>query len=228
MISPGTRCALAFLMMSFVSTGRGAAAWQAPRTGESSSRTHKGASRPSVSSPDLGSINHGVYHNAFFGFRYKPPVGWVDRTKEMAEGSDPAKSTLLLAMFERPPQARGTTVNSAVVLMAESLATYPGLRRAADYFEPLAKFTASKGFKVVNEPHEILIGPRRLARQDFIQDLGVLDLKMLQSTLVMLQKGYVLSFTFIGGDEDEVENLIRGLSFAGTGASGPAQSHAPH
>jgi hypothetical protein len=37
---------------------------------------------------------------------------------------------------------------------------------------------------------------------------------MRQSTLVMLARGYVVSFTFIGGTEDEVEELIQGLSFA--------------
>jgi hypothetical protein len=37
---------------------------------------------------------------------------------------------------------------------------------------------------------------------------------MRQSTLVMLSRGYVVSFTFIGGTEDEVEELIGGLSFA--------------
>jgi hypothetical protein len=37
---------------------------------------------------------------------------------------------------------------------------------------------------------------------------------MRQSTLVMLTHGYAVSFTFIGGTEDEVEELIGGLSFA--------------
>ena len=36
---------------------------------------------------------------------------------------------------------------------------------------------------------------------------------MHQSTLVMIEKGYVVSFTFIGGSEDEVDELVEGLSF---------------
>ena len=37
---------------------------------------------------------------------------------------------------------------------------------------------------------------------------------MYQSSLVMLSKGYAISFTFIGGSEDEVEQLIEQLTFA--------------
>jgi hypothetical protein len=37
---------------------------------------------------------------------------------------------------------------------------------------------------------------------------------MRQSTLVMLAHGYVVSLTFIGGTDDEVEELVQGLSFA--------------
>jgi hypothetical protein len=36
---------------------------------------------------------------------------------------------------------------------------------------------------------------------------------MHQSTLVMLGRGYAISFTFIGGTEDELEELIQGLRF---------------
>jgi hypothetical protein len=36
---------------------------------------------------------------------------------------------------------------------------------------------------------------------------------MWQSTLVVLVRGYAVSFTFIGGTEDEVEELVEGLSF---------------
>jgi hypothetical protein len=36
---------------------------------------------------------------------------------------------------------------------------------------------------------------------------------MHQATLVMLAHGYAISFTFIGGTEDELEELIQGLSF---------------
>ena len=55
------------------------------------------------------------------------------------------------------------------------------------------------------------MGARQLVRGDFSKPLG--NLTMHQSTLVMMEKGYVVSFTFIGGSEDEVDELVEGLSF---------------
>jgi hypothetical protein len=43
---------------------------------------------------------------------------------------------------------------------------------------------------------------------------------MRQSTLVVLARGYVVSFTFIGGTEDEVEELIDGLGFGASRTPG--------
>jgi hypothetical protein len=37
---------------------------------------------------------------------------------------------------------------------------------------------------------------------------------MYQTSLVTLEKGYAVSFTFIGGSEDEVNELIERLRFA--------------
>ena len=36
---------------------------------------------------------------------------------------------------------------------------------------------------------------------------------MWQSSLVMIDKGYIVSFTFVGGSEDEINDLIGKLSF---------------
>ena len=33
-----------------------------------------------------------LYRNPTFGFRYRIPYGWVDRTREMQEGNDAAKA----------------------------------------------------------------------------------------------------------------------------------------
>src|SRR5712671_6072230 len=88
-----------------------------------------------------------IYRNATFGFRYPIPFGWVDRTKEMQEGSDSSKGEVLLAIFERPPQATGDTINSAVVIAAERATTYPDLKKAEDYPRPLTELTKSKGLK---------------------------------------------------------------------------------
>ncbi len=173
----------------------------------------KPASSTGVPLPDAGTITDGRYHNPFWGFTYKIPYGWVERTKEMQgdRGGEPGKSLVLLAAFERPPEAAGDTVNSAVVIAAESASSYPGLKTAADYFGPLTELTNSKGFQVVNAPYQFPVGTKQLVRSDFSKTLG--SLTMQQASLVTLQKGYVVSFTFIGGSEDEIEELIENLSF---------------
>src|SRR5271169_2704184 len=102
-----------------------------------------------------GELSAGIYHNPSFGFTYKPPYGWVDRTPEMREAAtDPAKETVLLGVFERPPEANGEGVNSGVVIAAESAGSYPGLKSAAQYFGPLEEITKAKGLTTVNQPYE--------------------------------------------------------------------------
>ncbi len=154
-----------------------------------------------------------VYNNANFGFRYRIPYGWVERTKEMQEGNDAAKGTVILAIFERPPQAPGETVNSAVVIAAESAAAYPGLEKAEDYLGPMTELTTSKGFKADGDPSIADINTRSLVRADFVKQLND-KLTMHQATLVMLAKGQIVSFTFVADSADEVNGLIDRLDFS--------------
>lgn len=180
----------------------------------SSSKTkRKTEQHVKVSSPASSQNQESVYRNADFGFAYRTPYGWVDRTKDMQQGvSDPPKSKLLLAVFERPPEVTGDTVNSAVVITVESAASYPGLKTAADHMGPVIELAIGKGFKVTQEPYDFSGGAQQLVRGDFAKDLG--KLTMHQSSLVLLHKGSVILFTFIGGSEDEVEELIEKLAFS--------------
>jgi hypothetical protein len=158
-----------------------------------------------------------LYRNSTFGFRFQIPYGWVDRTKEMQEGNEAGKAEVLLAIFERPPQATGDTINSAVMIASESVASYPGLKRAEDYLGPLTELATSKGFKPEGEPYELEVESRQLLRADFTKPLSD-KLTMRQCTLVLLAKGQIVSFTFIAGSEDELDDLMDGLHF------GPAKS----
>ena len=159
-----------------------------------------------------------------FGFTYAVPFGWVDRTGDMQasateqSGEDgqhaaeqPGKSETLLAIFERPPGAAGETINAAVVIATEGLKDYHGVKAAADYLGPVGELAERRGFKVVNEPYEFTAGTRRLARADYSKERG--KLVMWQSTLVIIEKGEIVSFTFVGGSEDEIEQLIGQLRF---------------
>jgi hypothetical protein len=192
-------------------------AQQSPPAGESSSKHHSKPPKPVTPSAfDPGSITDGVYSNPYFGFTYKLPYGWVDRTSAMQDDSadvakDPVKSVVLLATFEQPPEAPREAINSGVVIAAESVSAYPGLKTAADYFGILTELTTDKGFKVVNEPAEVSVGARVLIRGDFSKEMG--KNRIHQTALVFLEKSYVVSFTLIGSSEDEVNELIENLSF---------------
>jgi hypothetical protein len=171
-----------------------------------------------------------IYRNSTFGFRYQVPYGWVDRTKEMQPEESPpagapnkkatskdaiktvAKGEVLLAVFEHPPQAASDTVNSAVVIATESAATYPGLKTAADYLAPLEEVTTAQGLKPAGEATDVEIDGRQLIRADYSRTLTD-KLTMHQSTLFMLEKGKIVSFTFIAGTEEEIADLIERLAF---------------
>ena len=207
-------------------------------TGILSAQTHKPASMPKTIADDkCGPLADQVLRCPKFGFTYKVIFGWVDRTADMQQdeslpdqsanaetenatssGSDQPKpassasSETLLAVFERPPAAPGDTINSAVVIAAEPLANYHGIKSAADYLNPISELAEQRGFKVANPPYAFLLGTKQLARADFSKDRG--KLTMWQSSLVMIEKGYIVSFTFVGGSESEIDDLIGKLSFA--------------
>ncbi len=199
----------------------------------SSSSQHVRKATPGESRLDEGSASQGVYRNPGFGFTCKIPAGWVLRTQEMnAQENDDAKTDVgkgaielgtggrvLLAAFSRPPVARGEDVNSSILIAAESAASYPGLKEAAQYFGPVAEVAKAQGFEMVDEPVEFAAGTKTIVRQDFQKNVGTRVMR--QATLVMLARGYAISLTFIGGTEDEVEELIDGLSFGVTAKPRP-------
>lgn len=154
-----------------------------------------------------------------FGFIYTVPFGWVDRTAEMTAppANDARQSSspeTLLAVFERPPDAPGETINSAVVIAAERLKNYPEVKSAADYFGPVTDLAEKNGFTVVTEPYEFAVGSKKLIRADYNKPRG--SLTMFQSTLAMIEKGEIVSFTFIAGSQDDVNELVARLRFGPT------------
>ncbi|MGA7170549.1 MAG: hypothetical protein WBX08_15450 [Candidatus Sulfotelmatobacter sp.] len=209
---------------------------QGQSSSSSSSSSPRHAQKTAATRPDAGSVSNGVYRNWGFGFACKIPAGWVLRTEEMNEQADgdeaPAKEgrapldrtaagrcpnkrgcgRVLLAAFSRPPEARGEDVNSSILIVAENVDAYPGLKEAAQYLGPVTEIAHAQGFEVINEPYEFVVGTKTLARSDFQKDVETRV--MWQSTLVVLARGYALSFTFIGGNEDEAEELVEKLSFA--------------
>jgi hypothetical protein len=64
---------------------------------------------------------------------------------------------------------------------------------------------------MLDQPYEFAVGSKTVVRGDFQKNVGTRVMR--QSTLVILARGYAASFTFIGGTEDEVEELIQNLTF---------------
>jgi len=194
----------------------------------SSSKHTKGSSSTGTTAVTDGAVSSGVYRNKALGLACKIPEGWVLRTEEMNsqdQAKDEEKPTtqgaernagdqhVLLAAFSRPPEARGEDVNSSILIAAESAEAYPGLKDAAQYFGPLTEVAKAQGFSVDEEPYEYAVGAKKLVRGDFHKDVGTRVMR--QSTLAFLSRGYAVSITIIGGTEDEVEELIDGISFTG-------------
>ncbi len=197
-----------------------------PSSGASSAQ-HAQKAAPAAASRETGSIVNGVYRNPSFGFTCKIPTAWVLRTDEMNAPDDEVTTThtaksatntdtahagrVLLAAFSRPPEARGEDVNSSILIATESVAAYPGLKDAAQYFGPVTEVAKAQGFEIDGEPYEFAVGAKTVVRADFEKNVGTRVMR--QSTLVILARGFAVSFTFIGGTEDEVEELIGGLGF---------------
>jgi hypothetical protein len=192
---------------------------------------------PADSALDNGAVSNGVYRNKTLAFSCKIPEGWVLRTEELnareekegnqkeEKGSKDSAATqtaassagakVLLAAFSRPPEARAEDVNASILIAAESVSSYPGLEEAAQYFGPLTEVAKAQGFTLDENPYDIAIGTKTLVRGDFHKDVGTRVMR--QSTLAMLSHGYAISITVIGGTDDEVEDLVDGLSFTPTG-----------
>lgn len=214
---------------------------QAPSSSSGATEAHsssaaKSAPHPATdSSLDAGAVSSGVYRNKMLGLTCKIPDGWVLRTEELNANNEESASTVsdkpaaerkgealclhakacvLLAAFSRPPAATGDTVNSSILIAAESAAAYPGLTEAAQYFGPLTEVAKAQGFELNEDPYAIALGTKTLVRADYHKNVGAHV--MLQSTLALLSHGYAVSITVIGGTDDEVEDLVDGLSFAGS------------
>jgi hypothetical protein len=236
-------CCRLIFMMVWVSAALGSGGIYAQTSAQSSSNSAKPRAKPAIPSKageseiDRGSVANGLYGNKALGLAYKIPAGWVLRTDELnardddggtgnqgssaspsqdsRSGCPHACSRVLLAAFSRPPEARGEDINSSILIAAESVATYPGLTEAAQYFGPLTEVAKAQGFAADEEPYEIALGTKTLVRGDFHKDVGTRVMR--QSTLAFLSHGYAVSITVIAGTEDEVEELIDGVSFGAGG-----------
>jgi hypothetical protein len=163
-----------------------------------------------------------VYRSRSYGFACKVPAGWVLRTEQL-KPDGAADNQVLLAAFERPPEATSPAPASTILIASESQSAYPGLKTAGDYFGPVGEVVTAKGFKADNDPYTFPIGAAQLIRQDYSHEQKDHPEKdrptTYQSTLVLLSHGAILSFTFLAATEDDVDSLIENLSFTPASSS---------
>src|SRR5260370_38448314 len=85
------------------------------------SRSSKPSDQARSAVPEAGAISAGVYRNATFGFSYKLPYGSGGRTTGMHDAHDQAaRSRVLLAIFDRPPEVTAGSLNSPCQTQASS------------------------------------------------------------------------------------------------------------
>jgi hypothetical protein len=215
-------CGLFLLVVAVAAPPLGAA----QSSSASSSKHGKSTQTRNRFELDPGSVNGGIYRNRGLGLVCTIPAGWVLRTQELntqdsetssqGDTENNREGKVLLAAFARPPEAKGAEVNSSILIAAESLTVYPGVKEPEQYFEPLDEVAKAQGFVMDEEPYDFTIGTKALVRADFHKDVG--SRVMHQSSLVMLTHGYAVSMTFIGGSSGEVEELIGGLDFSSGGS----------
>ena len=193
----------------------------------------KPASKVAHATLDCAALARQELRCSQLGFTYRVPFGWVDRSEEMQLASEETHSDTpradesqqkrersaspasggktLLAVFQRPPDAPGATINSAVIIAAEPASDYPKVKTAADYLGPLAEIAEQRGLKMDGAAYSFGVGIKQLVRGDFTA--GSDKTAVHQTSLVTIEKGYILSFTFVSSSEDEIDDLISSLSF---------------
>jgi len=194
------------------------------------------STRDKTSLPECAPLSGQGLRCPKLGFTYKVPFGWVDRTEEMQESasaatpksekngeqvSDEPTGKTLLAAFERPPGTSGSDINSAAIIAVEDRAAYPQVKAATDYFGPLAEIAEHRGFKMDGDPYAFSIGARKVVRGDF--NGGDEKHPIRQTSLVLLEKGYILSVTFLAGSNDEIDSLVENLTFTSTQRRTPSK-----
>jgi hypothetical protein len=179
-----------------------------PAQGSSKPAQPKAAAKPKAAQgrPDEGTLTSGAYSEKFFSLSYTVPEKWFVKTEEMRQGlAGQENAVLLLSVFAKDKPDSGR-ITSSVTISAESMASYPDVKSAEEYFDELSQVVTSKGFAVLNAPAAIEMGGVNFVRGDFQKQQG--DTTAYQATMVALRKGHFLSVTAIAGNQEELTPLL--------------------
>ncbi len=203
------RYILVLALLCSAALGQTAAPAPKPAPSQPSSQKSPKPQARNAPRPDEGSVNAGTYTEKFFNLSYAVPAEWVVKTADMRAGlQGQENSILLLSAFAKDKPAAGQ-INPSLTISAESLAAYPEVKTAADYFEVLSGVVTNDGFTVLNQPAEIEIGGVTFLRGDFQKQQG--DSTVYQATMVAIRKEYVLGVTAITANEEELTPMLNRL-----------------
>ncbi len=181
--------------------------------------------------PDNGKLIDGVYRSDFFGFQYALPQGWtvhgeetqkaiMDTGKELIAGDDQAKRSMmeaaskrtfqLLTVFEYPLGTPEKS-NRSIQLIAENVAFAPGIQTGKDYILNLRKVLADSQMQTEfeGEPSEQNLDGITFYRQSMLMKVG--SRPVYEAYYGAILKGYALSFIFVGGTKEGLEEATRSL-----------------
>jgi hypothetical protein len=178
------------------------------------------------SAPDDGEITKGDYLNFFFNFAYTPPKDWVihdeavkkrihERAQEEAARTNSLpqlKQTYALLLISRYPRPTAEImVNATIIVAAEKITHLPGQPTAKDYLLSLRAPKAQRGVRAVRE--ELLpfrVGDLEFLRDDYSGEIAGITIR--EALFVSVKKGYALIFSFTGGDEKSVEEMVKTMN----------------
>ena len=151
--------------------------------------------------PTDGAVTAGVYQNHYFGFEYKLPAGFIDRTAAMPHNGAGISYVLLYA--SEPKQ--NTRVASSVTLFADD-ANHWQSKNGAEYLDKVGVQMAKQA-DLVGKLTSLDIGGHQFFRQDFQPHASF---PVRQTIVATVMKGYVLSAVLTAGDAAGIETLLAG------------------
>jgi|GEM_PF-4038499 len=151
--------------------------------------------------PADGAVTAGVYHNNYFGFEYKLPAGFEDRTALMPKTGGGITYGLLHASEPKQP----TRYASSVTMFADDANEW----KVKDGAQYLDKFSPQmqRSSDLVGKMTSFSLGGHTFYRQDYSRR-GV---AARQTVVATVMKGYVLSAVLNASDAARIEALATGF-----------------
>ncbi len=186
---------------------------------------------------DYGKVENHIYRNAFFNLKISLPPEWIVQTKEQTEelvkkGSDlvtgdnnnlkaiikasEVNSAYLLTLFKHEVGA-AVNYNPGLILIAENLKQFPGIKNGADYLFHTRKFLKQSQIQYNNIDdnfEKVKISNQEFYKMDLDLNHGNLNIK--QSYYSTIKNGFSINFilSYINNEQKkELEEILNTLIF---------------